>query len=59
MTINFKKTNYIEASHFLKKLTGTSLTFGEMLEAFRQSEDLSQTDFAKKIGISKSHLCDI
>ncbi|MBC7419346.1 MAG: helix-turn-helix transcriptional regulator [Bdellovibrio sp.] len=42
----------------LEKQYGT-LTFGEMLKAWRESEDLSQTAFAKKIGLSVQNLNDL
>ena len=42
----------------LEKKYGT-LTFGEMLKAWRESEDLSQTAFAKKIGLSVQNLNDL
>ena len=35
------------------------LTLGRFLASCRKSEDLSQKDFAKKIGISPANLCDI
>lgn len=34
-------------------------TFGEALRNYRLGEGLSQTDLAKKIGISSQSLCDI
>ena len=46
------------ADRFFKKLSG-DLTFGRMLESFRLCEEMSQTAFAKKLRISRSHLCDI
>lgn len=42
----------------LEKKFGT-FTFGEMLKAWRDSEDLSQTAFAKKIGLSVQNLNDL
>jgi transcriptional regulator with XRE-family HTH domain len=30
-----------------------------LLEAMRQAEEMSQVDFARKLGISKQQLCDI
>ncbi len=36
-----------------------SLTFGNLLTAWRQGEDLSQTAFAKKVGISVQNLNDL
>ena len=50
-----------------KKIYGTAefekdfgrLSFGQMLEAHRLSEERSQKDFAKILGISASSLCDL
>ncbi|MBS1982819.1 MAG: helix-turn-helix transcriptional regulator [Bdellovibrionales bacterium] len=46
------------ASSYLNKRLGP-LTLGNCLEAIRMGEELSQTDMARHLGISKSHLCDI
>jgi transcriptional regulator with XRE-family HTH domain len=43
----------------LEGLLGGPLTLGDALEAIRTTLELSQVDFAKKIGISKANLCDI
>ncbi|MFN2425987.1 MAG: helix-turn-helix domain-containing protein [Candidatus Binatia bacterium] len=43
----------------LEKLTGGPLTFGRALEAARKCEELSQSTCADRLGISKSHLCDV
>ncbi len=47
-------------SHFekLEKQYGP-LTFGALLKAWRQGEDLSQTAFAKKVGLSVQNLNDL
>ena len=47
-----------DAMKFLESLVG-ELTFGGMVEAMRQAEEMSQVEFAAKLGISKQHLCDI
>ena len=47
-----------DAMQFLETLVG-ELTCGGLIEAMRQAEEMSQVDFAKKLGISKQHLCDI
>ena len=47
-----------DAMKFLEGLVG-GLTFGGLIEAVRQAEETSQVEFAKKLGISKQHLCDI
>lgn len=44
---------------FLEKLSGKSLSLGSFLESIRLGEEMSQVDFAKKIKVSRSHLCDI
>ncbi|MBK7845787.1 MAG: helix-turn-helix transcriptional regulator [Bdellovibrionales bacterium] len=36
-----------------------NLSFGEFLKVHRQGEELSQTDFAKELGVSKQRLSDI
>ncbi len=43
----------------LMKVTGGPLTLGKLLEAIRLSEEISQSVFAKKLSISRSHLNDI
>ena len=35
------------------------LTFGNSLEAYRLSEELTQKQFAKKLGITAQSLCDL
>lgn len=52
-------TKKSEAIRFLEKLTGGPVTLGKFLEAVRQGEEMTQPGFAKKLGISKSHLNDI
>lgn len=44
---------------FLEKVTGGPVTLGKFLEAVRLGEEMTQPAFAKKLGISKSHLNDI
>ena len=44
---------------FLEKTAGRPLTLGGLLESIRLGEELSQAAFAKKLGVSSSHLCDI
>jgi antitoxin HigA-1 len=48
-----------EAVKLLEKLTGGPLTLGRAIESIRKSEDLSQDECARKLGVSKSHLCDV
>ena len=59
MTTKFKKSEYLDSKNVLDKLARGSLTFSRLLEAIRLGEEMSQVSFAKKLGISRSHLCDI
>ncbi len=43
----------------IEKITGTKLTLGNLIRSIRQSDDVSQVDFANKLKITKQHLCDI
>ncbi len=36
-----------------------SMTVAMFLKAFRESEELSQTEYAKKLGLSRANLCDL
>ena len=56
MSIRNQKSN---AMAFLEELTGGPLTLGRALAAIRLGEEVSQTEFARILGISRSHLCDI
>lgn len=42
-----------------KKNKNTSLSLGDFLKSHRLGEELSQTDFAKFLGISKQRLSDL
>jgi transcriptional regulator with XRE-family HTH domain len=44
---------------FLESLLGGPLTLGAALEGIRATVELSQVEFARKLGISKANLCDI
>jgi len=48
----------VDALPFLEKLTGP-LTFGRMMESFRLCDESSQAELARKLAISRQHLCDI
>ena len=56
MTTNPKKSDAVE---FLESLAKGPLTVGNLLHSLRKSEEMSQVEFAKKLGISKQTLCDI
>ncbi len=46
------------AVRFLDSVAGP-YTFGAMLAAYREGEELSQAEMANRLGVSRSHLCDI
>jgi transcriptional regulator with XRE-family HTH domain len=48
-----------EALDYIESLTGTKLSLGSLLLTIRQNEEMSQVDFAKKLGISRQNLCDL
>ena len=43
----------------LEKITGRKLTMGLLLLTIRECEEVTQKDFAKKLGISRPYLCDL
>ena len=47
------------AMDFLAEVAGGPLTLGELLRSIRDGEELTQAEFAKRLGLSRSHLCDI
>lgn len=49
----------MRAIKILDEIIGEEENFGRMIQAFRQAENLTQVQFAKKLEISKQHLCDI
>ncbi len=44
---------------YLERVAGRSLTLGGLIESIRLGEEMSQCAFARKLGVSPSHLCDI
>ena len=56
MVIKRKKS---AAMKFLEDITGGPLSLGKFLQSIRLGEEISQVEFARQLGISKSHLCDI
>lgn len=43
---------------YLEQMIG-GLTFGKLLESYRKSQEISQKDFAKFLGMTPSSLCDL
>ena len=54
--MNTKKSS---ARRFLEKLRGGPLTFGQMISSIRIADEISQVELARKMKISRAHLCDI
>ena len=48
-----------DAKRFLEALRGGPLTFGCMIESIRLADEISQVALAKRMKISRAHLCDI
>ena len=46
-------------SKALETIVGKPLSLGTLLESIRLGEKMTQVKFAKQLGISRSHLCDI
>lgn len=59
MSTKLKKKPTRDAEDFLNELLDGPLTFGDMIHSLRLSQETSQVDFAEKLGVSRSHLCDI
>ena len=60
MTTKRSKSSHArEASRYLESLMGGPLTLGAALSALREADEVSLAAFAKLLGISRTHLCDI
>lgn len=47
------------AGRFLEKLAGGPLTLGMAIRATREGEEISQAQFARRLGVTRSYLCDL
>lgn len=47
------------AVKFLEEVSGGPLTFGALLNSIRQSDEMTQEQMAKKLGVTKGHLSQI
>ena len=52
-------TRKSSAKKFLEKLRGGPLSFGKMIESIRLADEISQVELARKMKISRAHLCDV
>jgi len=57
--MNTKGRQKTKAARLLEELAGGPLTLGRYICSIREGEEMSQVEFAKKLGVSRSHLCDI
>ncbi len=48
-----------ETRKFLEKLIGGRLSLGDAIRNTRECDEMSQVNFAKKLGVSKSYLSDL
>ena len=53
------KAKKSEAMKLLERLSDGPLTFARAIASVRRCEELSQDECASRLGISKSHLCDV
>ena len=43
----------------IENISGKKLTFGNLIWAIRQGEEMSQVKFAEKLAVSRQYLCDL
>lgn len=48
-----------ESLKYLEGISKKKLSFANLIHAIREGEEMSQVEFAKKLGMSRQHLCDI
>ncbi len=51
-------TSKKSASHYLEAKYG-KMTLGDFIKSLRESDEISQTEFALRLKISRANLCDI
>ena len=52
-------TTKSEARKYLERLNKVPISFGQLLESHRICDEISQAELARKMEISRAHLCDI
>jgi hypothetical protein len=57
ITRKAKRKTRREASKYLEALMGGPLTLGAALSGLREADEHSLAEFAKALGVSRSHLC--
>ena len=59
ITRKVKKKGPREASKYLEALMSGPLTLGAALSGLREADERSLAEYAKLLGVSRTHLCDI
>ena len=54
-----RKSKELPGDDLERRLLGRPMSFGLALVALRELYELSQVELAKKVGMSKQHICDI
>jgi transcriptional regulator with XRE-family HTH domain len=54
-----KKSKDSSGSKLERQILGQDLTFGMAVESLRVRDGFTQTEFAKKLGVSRQYLCDV
>lgn len=57
--MSIKKKPKSDAVKFLERLTGGPLTLARLIQSIRLGEEETLAEFAKRLGVSRQHLCDI
>ena len=57
--MSIKREHKSSAKKFMEEVTGGPLRLADLLYSIRISEELSQEQFAQRLVVSKSHICDI
>lgn len=59
MSIRKQQQAHDDATTYLESLSGRKVTMANTLWAIRESEEITQADLAKLLGISRQYLCDL
>ena len=57
--MSIRKKPKSEAVKTMERITGGPLTLARLLQSIRLGEDETLAEFAKRLDISRQHLCDI
>jgi transcriptional regulator with XRE-family HTH domain len=57
--MSIKKKPKSDAVKTLERITGGPLTLARLIQSIRLGEEVTLAEFAKKLGVSRQHLCDI